>query len=169
MKDAILVLNAGSSSVKFSVFIAEDEALELKFRGQLEGLFTSPRFVAKDPNGKVVSEKSWGDGVKLGHEGALEHLRDYLLGLASEIQLIGVGHRVVHGGTKYARPVRLNQAVLADLEQLIRSRRCISRTTCDPSASSWSACRPCRKWPCLTPRFTALIHPWPRCSRCPKR
>jgi acetate kinase len=119
MKDAILVLNAGSSSVKFSVFIAEDEALELKFRGQLESLFTSPRFVAKDPNGKVVSEKSWGDGVKLGHEGALEHLRDYLLELASEIQLIGVGHRVVHGGTQYARPVRLNQAVLADLEQLI--------------------------------------------------
>ena len=119
MKDAILVLNAGSSSVKFSVFIAENDTLELRFRGQLEGLFTAPRFVAKDPKGKVVSEKSWGDGVKLGHEGALEHLRDFLLGLASEIELIGVGHRVVHGGTKYAQPVRLDETILADLEDLV--------------------------------------------------
>ena len=71
MKDAILVLNAGSSSVKFSVFVVQGKTLELQLRGQLESLFTSPRFTAKDPKGKVVAEKSWGEGVKLGHEGAL--------------------------------------------------------------------------------------------------
>ncbi|MBV8291564.1 MAG: hypothetical protein JOY55_07055, partial [Mycobacterium sp.] len=78
MTDVILVVNAGSSSVKFSVFAVESKALELKLRGQLEGLFTSPRFVAKDAKGAVVSEKSWGDGVQLGHERAIDHLRLFL-------------------------------------------------------------------------------------------
>ena len=119
MNDAILVINAGSSSVKFSVFIAASGNLELKVRGQLEGLFTSPRFVAKDPQGKVVGEKSWGDGVNLGHEGAIEHLRIFLREHATGLQLVGVGHRVVHGGMKYSQPVRLDKATLADLEQLV--------------------------------------------------
>lgn len=119
MKDAILVLNSGSSSVKFSVFVVESNALELELRGQLEGLSTSPRFVAKNPDGKVIAEKSWGEGVQLGHDGALEHLRTFLLGLADQMRLAGVGHRVVHGGVKYAYPVRITQEVLADLQELI--------------------------------------------------
>lgn len=119
MIDAILVINAGSSSVKFSIFAAANEALELKFRGQLEGLFTSPRFVCKDPNGKVIAEKSWGDGTNLGHEGALEHLRLFLRGAPGEWRLIGVGHRVGHGGLKYDKPVVVNADVLANLEKLV--------------------------------------------------
>ena len=119
MKDAILVLNAGSSSVKFSVFVVQGKTLELHLRGQLEGLFTSPRFTAKDPKGKVVAEKSWGEGVKLGHEGALEHLENFLRGRATEMRLAGAGHRVVHGGIKYAQPVRINQEILAELDQLV--------------------------------------------------
>jgi acetate kinase len=119
MKDAILVLNAGSSSVKFSVFVVESNALELELRGQLEGLFTSPRFVARNPGGKIIAEKSWGKGVKLGHEEALEHLRAFLLGLANEMRLAGVGHRVVHGGVKYAYPVRITKQIVADLDKLI--------------------------------------------------
>lgn len=117
--EAILVINAGSSSVKFSVFATERQELELKYRGQLEGLFTSPRFVAKDPEGGVVSRKSWGDGVKLGHEGALDHLREFLREIAGEMRLAGMGHRVGHGGLKYNHPVRVDAQVLADLEDLI--------------------------------------------------
>jgi acetate kinase len=119
MSDVILVVNAGSSSVKFSVFATESKALELKLRGQLEGLFTSPRFVAKDAKGAVVSEKSWGNGVKLGHEGAIDHLRLFLRGFGGELRLAGVGHRVGHGGLKYSEPVRVNEEVLVDLEKLI--------------------------------------------------
>jgi acetate kinase len=119
MNDAILVINAGSSSVKFSTFVAANGALELKLRGQLEGLFTSPRFVAKDTKGKVVGEKAWGDGVKLGHEGALEHLRTFLRGLAAEIRLVGVGNRVAHGGMKYSQPVRVTAEILGDLEKFV--------------------------------------------------
>lgn len=119
MNDAILVLNAGSSSVKFSVFLVDNHELSLKCRGQLEGLFTSPRFVAKSPSGEKISERSWGDGVKLGHEGALEHLRIFLRDLAGELRLAGVGHRVGHGGLAYSQPVQVTEAILADLERLI--------------------------------------------------
>lgn len=119
MKDAILVLNSGSSSVKFALFLVESNALELQLRGQLDGLFTAPRFVAKNPTGQVVAEKSWGEGVKLGHEGALEHLRGFLLGFGDQMRLAGIGHRVVHGGLNYARPVRITEEILADLQELI--------------------------------------------------
>ena len=119
MKDAILVLNTGSSSVKFSVFVVDTQALKLELRGQLDGLFTSPRFVARDPSGKVIAEKSWGEGIKLEHEGALEHLRTYLLGLSTQIRLAGIGHRVVHGGVKYGHPALVNKRILADLQELI--------------------------------------------------
>ena len=58
MADAILVLNAGSSSVKFSVFLARVGALELLLRGQIEALFTKPRFEAKDPDGNKLEAKA---------------------------------------------------------------------------------------------------------------
>ena len=78
MSGAILVLNAGSSSLKFSLFAARDGALDLVVRGQAEGLTTSPRFVAKDAAGAVLDEKAWGDGAAVGHAGALDHLVGFL-------------------------------------------------------------------------------------------
>jgi acetate kinase len=119
MTDAILVLNAGSSSIKFSVFVAKQGELELSFSGQVEGLYTSPRFVAKTADGAVLSQKSWGEGMKLGHEGAIEHLRAFLREQREGLSLVGMGHRVVLGGLKYFQPVKVDCHVLADLEQLI--------------------------------------------------
>jgi len=119
MPDAILVLNGGSSSIKFSVFVADGTRLDLAFRGLVEGLFTSPHFIAKTSQGAVMSEKSWGDGVKLGHEGAIEHLRLFLREHRGDFQLAGVGHRVGHGGIKYTHPVRVDKQIFADLEKLI--------------------------------------------------
>lgn len=119
MSDIILTVNAGSSSIKFSVFITHGNDLELQQSGQLEGLYTSPRFRAKDAHGKVVSEKSWGNGVDLGHEGALEHLRFYLREHFAGSTLQAVGHRVGHGGLQYSQPVRVTPQVLANLEKLI--------------------------------------------------
>jgi acetate kinase len=119
MQDAILVLNAGSSSIKFSVFVAGRAGLELNFRGQVEGLFTSPRFVAKTADGSVIAEKSWGEGVQLGHDGAIQHLQAFLREHNGTLRLVGVGHRVVLGGLKYFQPVRVDAPVLADLKQLI--------------------------------------------------
>jgi acetate kinase len=119
MNDAILVVNAGSSSIKFSVFVGGKSGLDLILRGQIEALFTSPHFTAKDKDGAVISEKAWGDGVKLGHGGAIEHLRLFLREHSGGLRLAGVGHRVVHGGMNYFRPVRVDAQVLAELEKII--------------------------------------------------
>jgi len=117
--DAIAVVNAGSSSIKFSLYGAHADTLELKLHGQAEGLYTAPRFVAKDAGGRVVDEKSWGDGVSLGHDGALDHLLAFLRGQLASQRIVGVGHRVVHGGLDYSLPVRVDQSVLATLERFI--------------------------------------------------
>jgi acetate kinase len=119
MADAIVVLNAGSSSLKFSLFVVRVDDLALDVRGQIEGLSTAPRFVAKDPSGRTVAERAWGEGPKLGHDGAVEHLRGFLREQLADDRLVGVGHRVVHGGLDYAEPVRVDGAVLKALERLI--------------------------------------------------
>ncbi len=119
MADAFLVVNAGSSSIKFSLYIAHAESLGLALRGQVEGLFTSPHFAAKNDAGAVVSEKAWGEGAKLGHAGALDHIAGFIRGELAEHRVVGVGHRVVHGGLEYTRPVRVNADVVAALEKFI--------------------------------------------------
>jgi acetate kinase len=69
--DAILVLNAGSSSIKLAVFAAQGGELLLQARGQVEGLYTEPRFEAHDATGRVVGDRSW-SRTALGHDGAVE-------------------------------------------------------------------------------------------------
>ncbi len=117
--DAIAVVNAGSSSLKFSLFAAADGELTLVARGQAEGLYTAPRFVAKDAAGQTLNERTWGEGTKLGHDGALEHLVAFLRSDFAKHRLVAVGHRVVHGGLEYAEPVRVDAAVLSALEKYV--------------------------------------------------
>ena len=119
MSEAIAVLNAGSSSIKFSLFALRGQQLELALRGQIEGIYTAPHFVAYDPAGKLLTQKSWDEGAKLGHAGALDHLVAYVREHLGGDRLIGVGHRVVHGGLEYTRPVRLSASVLPALEQYV--------------------------------------------------
>jgi acetate kinase len=119
MGDAVAVLNAGSSSIKFSLFAEGAESVAVVARGQAEGLYTSPRFVAKDGAGKVLDEKSWGEGVVLGHAGALDHLVAFLRERLGEHRLAGVGHRVVHGGLEHTKPVRLDASIVAALEKYV--------------------------------------------------
>jgi len=117
--DSIAVINAGSSSLKFSLFAAAGGELTLVARGQAEGLYTAPRFVAKDAAGRTLNERTWGEGTKLGHDGALEHLVGFLRSEFVEHRLVAVGHRVVHGGLEYAEPVRVDATVLAALEKYV--------------------------------------------------
>src|SRR5262245_61529123 len=119
MANAIAVLNAGSSSLKFSWYVARGDELELHVRGQIEGIDTAPHFMATRRNGETPTDKSWPDGTKLGHDGALDYLMSFLRTELADDRLIGVGHRVVHGGLDYARPVTVDAAVLAALEQLV--------------------------------------------------
>jgi acetate kinase len=117
--DAIVVLNAGSSSLKFSLFSNSASGLGLLARGQAEGLFTSPKFIAKDSAGAVIDEHAWGDGKKLGHDGALDYLVKLLQSRFKSHRLAAVGHRVVHGGMEYSRPTRVDAGVLEALEQYV--------------------------------------------------
>jgi len=119
MDDYALVLNAGSSSLKFSMFAEHGARTMLLVRGHAEGLSTSPRFIAKSAEGVVLEEKAWGDGVSLGHEGAVEHLVGFLRGRLAQHRLVGVGHRVVHGGLEYVKPARVNAGVVAALEKFV--------------------------------------------------
>ena len=118
MSDALLVLNAGSSSLKFSVFLNEEPPQSL-LRGQLEGLLTQPRFAARNATG-VVGEKEWPSGTELGHQGAIEFLFMWGRGGAlGDHRIVATGHRVVHGGMKFTAPVLMNAETLAELEALV--------------------------------------------------
>jgi acetate kinase len=117
MADAIVVLNAGSSSLKFSVFEVAEDAPALVQRGQLEGLAANTHFVAKDAGGATIAEHSWYRA--LGHDGAMAHLVEHLRQTLDGNELRAVGHRVVHGGMRYSRPVRVDASVVAYLETLV--------------------------------------------------
>jgi acetate kinase len=117
MSDALLILNAGSSSLKFSVFIDKEPPQPL-LRGQLEGLLTEPRFIARKDS-TVVGEKRWPSGTQLGHKGAIEFLFAWgRSGVLGEHRIVAAGHRVVHGGMKFTAPVLIDVEALAAIESL---------------------------------------------------
>jgi acetate kinase len=118
MSDCIAVLNSGSSSIKFSIFTIAEDVLWPGLRGHIEGIFTAPKFVAKQ-GGTLVAEKSWEPGATLDHRRATEFLLEFLRNELRDMRLCGIGHRIVHGGVKYKGPVRLDASVLDELEQLI--------------------------------------------------
>ena len=120
MTDAILVLNAGSSSLKFSVFLDRAAAApELALRGQIEGILTKPSFSARDAKGATLAESEFGAAAQPGHEGAAGFLLDWLEERLGRQRLLAAGHRVVHGGIEFSAPVRVNAAVLDALERLV--------------------------------------------------
>ncbi len=118
MPDAFLILNAGSSSLKFSIFLCDRPLLVL--HGQLEELMTSPRFSVRDAAGNVIGKHEWEPGTVLGHEKAIEFLIDWGGSRTqSEASIVAVGHRVVHGGVQFTGPVVIDRQVLVELEELI--------------------------------------------------
>jgi len=119
MADAILVLNAGSSSIKFSLFASRGDELAPILRGQVEGLATRSRFVARSPEGAIVAQRNWTE-PGLDHAGALEHIVAFLAAERGDYELVGVGHRVVHGGLEFSAPVAVTAQVIEALERLVQ-------------------------------------------------
>ena len=115
MADALLVLNAGSSSLKFSLH--DYRSLTRLASGQLEGLNARARFIARDASGTTLEEKRW-DGP-MEHPDALAFLRGWLRSHDGGRQLAAVGHRVVHGGARHATPRRMDADLMAELEALV--------------------------------------------------
>ena len=115
MSQAIVVFNAGSSSLKFSIFPSSlDEAW---LHGQIDGLGAHPRLQAHTPDGAVVLQREWPGA--LGHDEALSYLLDAVQPFLQGHTLCAVGHRIVHGGSRYQAPVVVDEAVLAELQRLV--------------------------------------------------
>ncbi|MCK6450914.1 MAG: acetate/propionate family kinase [Alphaproteobacteria bacterium] len=120
MTDAILVLNAGSSSLKFRVYAVDASGKPgLMAKGQVEGLGVRPHFVARDAQGASLADDSLSKDAVSGHADALSQLATWLRSRYGGTRLLAVGHRVVHGGVKYATSVVVTDAVLAELERLV--------------------------------------------------
>lgn len=121
MDGEILVLNAGSSSIKFSVFAGAGELVE-RLHGEVEGLGPGPeRLRAYDAEGRLLVDLDPGAarGAELTHQEALGVLLDWLETQGLHEEMAAAGHRVVHGGTEYAGPVRVDATVLERLEALV--------------------------------------------------
>ena len=118
MDDYALVLNAGSSSLKFCVFQRPaGEIWRLEVRGQIEGIPLSPRLSVKNANGETVANQML-EAVTDGRD-AVRELAAWLRYKYGGSRVLGVGHRVVHGGTNFKKPVIVNPDVLAELHTLV--------------------------------------------------
>ena len=114
-----LVLNSGSSSLKFALFrTSVDGDWPIAARGNIEGIGTSPTLSARDGGGSTLPTPKLSLEVRDAH-GALEHVFEWLRASFAGGRIIGVGHRVVHGGPRYAAPVIVTPEVLAELRRLV--------------------------------------------------
>ena len=120
MADAILVVNAGSSSLKFSAFApVEGQDPALLFKGQVEGIGTRPSFVVRGADGGPLIDKTYAAGEVSGHHAAFGVVANWLAGMAGRRRVAAVGHRVVHGGADFAAPVLVDDDVLRKLEKVV--------------------------------------------------
>ena len=120
MPDALLALNAGSSSVKFALYeLAPGKRLARSATGQIEGIGTAPHLTATDAAGATTLERRWPHGERLGHEALFDELFGRIEERLGGDRLLGVGHRIVHGGTAFHLPTRLDEDVLRRLDALV--------------------------------------------------
>jgi acetate kinase len=116
MSDTILVVNAGSSSIKFQLFsIGPGDQLQRRLKGQIEGIGVHPHLVAKDAKGEVLADNSWPASEVGDVPAALGKLVEFLRAEIGTLP-VAVGHRVVHGGPDYSAPMLIDAAVVQRLE-----------------------------------------------------
>jgi acetate kinase len=121
MDGSILVLNAGSSSLKFALFDAGTAAsgeMHATARGEVANLDRSPHLVAHDTTGTVLADQHWPAGKPPTFEAVLHTLLAFADDHLGKRGLMAVGHRVVHGGTDHVAPAEVTSALLADLDAL---------------------------------------------------
>ncbi|MCW5700024.1 MAG: acetate/propionate family kinase, partial [Rhodospirillales bacterium] len=118
MTEAILVINAGSSSIKFASY-ADNGTREpiLLGKGQVEGLRSEPHFEYENANGELVGEHHWPAAIS--HAVALAHIIQWIEDNAPDVKVTAAGHRVVFGGAKYAGPTLLGDRNIAEIEELV--------------------------------------------------
>jgi len=115
---ALLIINAGSSSVKFALF--DVETLSELVKGQIDGIGSAAAFRAKSPDLKIDEQLQWPlEDAPKDHSAALQLLIEWLGQSMVGVQVSAVGHRVVHGGSHYMEPVIINEDVLHELESIV--------------------------------------------------
>src|SRR5262245_1483988 len=118
MTPTILVLNAGSSSIKFQLFAVSAGAnLVRRLKGQMEGIGSRPRLLAKDVDGNVLTDQTWSQAEASSVPAALDSVISFLRATIGTLPT-AIGHRVVHGGPKYSEPTIVTAATLKELERL---------------------------------------------------
>lgn len=116
---AVVSLNSGSSSIKFALFTLDaDGQPALSAGGKIERIGIAPSLVARRADGAVLLERVWPDGAALTHADLLKDLFAWATEHLEGREVIAIGHRVVHGGMRFAAPRRVDAALLRDLEAL---------------------------------------------------
>jgi len=117
MTSAILVVNAGSSSIKFALypFSRGNEKAPI-FSGEIDGIGDAARLIVNDASGKSVANAAI-DGPPT-HHGALSALLKWIAAHSGGIELVAAGHRVVHGGGEFTGPAKITAKVMKKLEAL---------------------------------------------------
>lgn len=121
MNKYLLVINAGSSSIKFAIYQKDTSSVQLvaDAAGQIEGIGSQPNFTVNSADGVVLIERTLSVDEAHNHTGAITIIRAWLQDYLADGTLLAVGHRIVHGGQHYSAPVLINSTVLAELESLI--------------------------------------------------
>ena len=120
MKQAILTINAGSSSIKFALFpLAHPISPDAEVSGQIDGIGTNAtKMVAKDRAGEKIANQAIA-GEQVSHDTAFDALLKWFMATHSGWQIVAVGHRVVHGGERYSAPTIVDATVLDHLTSFI--------------------------------------------------
>ena len=117
MRGSVAVLNAGSSSIKFALYEAGRSELAL-FRGQVEQIGVSPHLRVVNAENVSVLEQTW-SAAGFDHQAATREIIKTAVELSRGTPVLAIGHRVVHGGMKYAAPIRIDAEVVAALTTLV--------------------------------------------------
>ena len=115
----ILTINAGSSSIKFALFeLADPLSEKAAISGQIDAIGTAEvRLVAKNQAGQRIADQNLPGGAATNHQQAFDYLLHWFSGNGGGSEIVAVGHRVVHGGDRYSKPVKLDPAALEQLAQ----------------------------------------------------
>jgi acetate kinase len=120
MTETILVVNAGSSSIKFQLFeIGTRDRLKRRFKGQIDGVGTHPRLLAKTPEGELLVDETWPAAEVNSVPAALDKVIGFLRPQIGGKLPVVVGHRVVHGGPDYSAPTIVSELVLDRLARFV--------------------------------------------------
>ena len=119
MEESILVINAGSSSIKFQLFaVGGDDRLERRMKGQIEGLGTRPRLHVGDVAGRTLIDQAYSTGSVGDVPAALGRVIAFLREQIGGRLPVAIGHRVVHGGPEFSVPMVVDAAIVDKLERL---------------------------------------------------